>query len=186
MKPLTALVLPSLVCFLSLTVSPAIGKDPATSPEQDYLNGGYYLLHNLCDDEAQLPILLDLKTAPPELAQFADKISRTAKESMALLEHMRASDSQMEWDRNPLPAFEQDVRASIKDEKQHQLLFGSKDKEFARALLVSQAEASKYAANIAKVLAQRDKDPDHVRDFQRLSAKWHAIYDEAFRLLRDY
>ena len=45
---------------------------------------------------------------------------------------------------------------------------------------------SKYAANIDKVLAEQDKNPEHVRDLKRMSDQWHAIHDEAFRLLRNY
>ena len=154
--------------------------------ERDNLNGGYYLLHKLYSDESQLPILLDLKTAPPDLQQFADKISRTAKNGMATLDRMRDSDPKMSWDKNPLPQIEQDVRASITDEKQHQLLFGTKGPDFARALLVSQTEASKYAANINKVLAAQDPNPEHRRDLERMSKQWHSLYDEAFGLLRNY
>jgi hypothetical protein len=150
------------------------------------LNGGCFLLHDLLDNEASLPILLDLKTSPPEIQDFAIKISRAAKSGITTLEEMRDHDSAMNWDRNPLPKIEQDIRASITDEKEHQLLFGAKGPEFVRALLVSQAEASKYAANIAKVLSEKDGNPDHRQDFKRISEQWHALYDEDFRLLRNY
>jgi hypothetical protein len=150
------------------------------------INGGCFLLHDLLDNEASLPILLDLKTAPPEIQAFAIKISRAAKSGMRTLEVMRDHDASMNWDHNPLPKIEQDIRASITDEKEHQLLFGTKGPDFARALLVSQAEASKYAANIAKVLSAQDSNPDHRRDFKRISEQWHALNDEDFRLLRNY
>ncbi len=153
---------------------------------RENLNGGYFLLHNLYDNEAQLPILLDLKTAPPEIQQFAVKISKTAKEGLADLERMRDADPKMNWDKNPLPRIEQQVRDSIEGEKQHQLLFGTKGPDFVRAFLVSQSEATKYAANIDKVLAGQDENPAHQRDLSHMSAEWHALYDEVFRLLRNY
>jgi hypothetical protein len=99
---------------------------------------------------------------------------------------MRDSDPKISWDKNPLPKFEQDVRASIKGEKQHQLLFGTKDRDFVRAFLVSQAEASMYASNIAKVMAQKDRDPRHAHEFTRISDRWHALYEEDFHLMRNY
>lgn len=169
-----------------LTIGAAQSRAEDTTNYRDDLNGGYYLLHTLYDDESQLPLLLDLKTAPPELQQFADKISRTAKDGMATLDRMRKVDPKMNWEKDPLPTIEQDVRESITGEKQHQLLFGTKGPEFARALLVSQAEATKYAANIDKVLAGREKNPDHVRDLKRMAAQWSALFDESFRLLRNY
>jgi hypothetical protein len=153
---------------------------------RENLDGGCYQLHKLYDDESQLPILLDLKTAPPDIQQFADKISRAAKDGMATMDRMRQADPTMDWEKNPLPKIEQEVRASIQGEKQHQLLFGSKGPDFVRALLVSQSEAAKYAANLDKVLADEDTNPDEQRDFRRMSAQWHALYDEVFRLLRNY
>ena len=145
-----------LWCGVSIA-TPAKGGE--TSAHRDYLNGGYYLLHHLCEDEAKLPLLLDVKDAPPEIEKYADSISKTAKESMADLERMQESDARLNFDKNPLPRIERDVRESIEDEKQHQLLFGATGAEFVRALLVSQVEASSYALNLAKVLSQQEKDP---------------------------
>ena len=150
------------------------------------VNGGCYLLHDLLDNEASLPILLDLKTAPPEIQAYAIKLSRAAKSGLRTLDEMRDHDPAMNWDHNPLPKIEVDVRASITAEKEHQLLFGTKGSDFARALLVSQSEASKYAANIAKVLSEKDPNPDHRLDFKRISEEWHDLYDEDFRLLSHY
>jgi hypothetical protein len=150
------------------------------------VNGGCFLLHDLLGNEAGLPILLDLKTAAPEIQAYAIKISRAAKSGLRTLDEMQDHDPAMNWDRNPLPKIEVDVRASITAEKQHQLLFGAKGPDFARALLISQLEASKYAANIAKVLSEKDSNPDHRQDFKRISEEWHALNDEAFRLLSHY
>jgi hypothetical protein len=150
---------------------------------QEKLNGGYFLLHQLCDDDAQLPLLLDVKHAPEAIETFAIRISKTAKESNSLLEQMQDSDPALNFDRNPLPSIERDVRASIQDEKQHQLLFGTSDDAFVRALLVSQVEASNYGRNLAKVLSEQESDAKRIKLLERISAKWLAIHSEAFRLL---
>jgi hypothetical protein len=173
----------ALVCLLATTP----GNCQVESTRNfNNLNGGYYLLHKLYEDESQLPLLLDLKTASPELHQFADKISRTAKEGMSILDRMRYADPHMKWDKNPLPKVEQDVRESVQDEKEHQLLFGTEKSEFARAFLVSQAEATNYAANIDKVLAEQDNYPGHERLLKQMSAEWRSLYGESLRLLRQY
>jgi septal ring factor EnvC (AmiA/AmiB activator) len=160
-----------------------LSRGDGTTERQDKLNGGYYLLHHLCNDEAQLPLLIDLKHASAEIEAFADKISRTAKESNSLLEQMQDGDPAIKFNRNPLPAIERDVRESIQDEKQHQLLFGTKDAEFERALLVSQIEASNYAHNIAKVLSDQETDSNRIKSLAKISARWLAINQEAFRFL---
>jgi hypothetical protein len=175
-----------LVFFVTFfcVVTPTRGSD--VSDHQNYLNGGYYLLHHLCEDEAKLPLLLDVKTAPPEIKSYADHISKAAKETIADLEHMQETDACLKFDKNPLPRIERDVRESIQADKQHQLLFGTSGAEFARALLVSQAEASAYALNLAKVLSQQENEPDRVKTLQHISVKWRTIHQETMRLLRNY
>jgi hypothetical protein len=174
-----------LVFFVTVfcVVMPTRGSE--ISDHQNYLNGGYYLLHHLCEDEAKLPLLLDVKDVPPEIESYADHISKTAKETIADLEHMHESDTRLKFDKNPLPHIERDVRESIQADKQHQLLFGTTGAEFVRALLVSQAEASSYAFNLAKVLSQQENDPDRVKTLQHISVKWRAIHQETMRLLRN-
>ena len=172
-----------LICIVS-TVMSSFGDEP--NPHQAKLNGGYYLLHKLADDESQLPILLDLKHAPPEIIQYADKISKAGKETEGALEDMHDHDPKIQLDRNPLPPIENDVRDSIKDDKQHQLLFGTSNTEFVRALIVSQIEATGYALNLSKVLAEQESDPARIKKFQHLSARWLALRNEAFGILRNY
>ena len=170
-------------CTLAVTPLLQAGDQPSY---RENLNGGFFLLHDLLDNEADVPLLLDLKTAPQEIQDFAKKISLTAKDGEAAMDKMRDADPRINWDKNPLPKIEQDVRASITEEKQHQLLFGTQGPDFVRAFLLSQAEASKYAANIAKVLAQQDKNAWHSREFSRISARWHALNEQDFQLLRNY
>jgi hypothetical protein len=178
------------LCFLCLGVGAALAFPTAhageASQRQEKLNGGYYLLHHVASDESQLPLLLLIKHAPPEVKDYADRISRTGKETVAVIERLQRGDASIQFDKNPLPAIEQDTRDSIKADKQHQLLFGTKDAEFVRALLVSQIEASTYALNLAKVLAEQEKDPDRVTTLHHLSAQWLEMRNQAFRLLRNY
>jgi hypothetical protein len=172
------------LCLLGSVGTGVRGDDLITN--RDNLNGGFFLLHDLLSNEHDVPLLTDLKTSPQEIQDFAKKVSLTAEDGKVALDKMRDSDSKISWDNNPLPKFEQDVRASIKGEKQHQLLFGTKDRDFVRAFLVSQAEASMYASNIAKVMAQEDNNPRHARELTRISDRWHALYEEDFRLMRNY
>jgi hypothetical protein len=182
-KYVSSLLFPVLLGLVTVS-SPANANDAST--ERDNLNGGYYLLHKLCDDEAQLPLLMDIKTTPKEIDAFAIRISQTAKESLATLDRLKSHDKNLDFDQNPLPKIEQDVRDSIKGEKQHQLLFGTTGPDFARAVLVSQIEASSYAENLSKVLAAQEKDSDRSKSLGRMADKWRLIHDQAFALLKHY
>jgi hypothetical protein len=178
------LFIPSLIVFLwSTTAVVTLGWGDEAAEKQGKLNGGYYLLHQLCEDEAKLPLLLDVKHAPSEIVNFADRISETAKECIADLEQMQDSNPAVKFNRNPLPPIERDVREAIQDEKQHQLLFGTSDAEFERALLVSQIEASNYARNIAKILANQETDPKRIKHLAKISFRWLTIHKESFRML---
>ncbi len=185
MKPFTAklfvLSFIALFWYASTAFTWALGSE--AEGRQEKLNGGYYLLYHLCGDEAQLPLLIDMKHTSAEIESFADRISKTAKESNAVLEQMQDGDPALKLNRNPLPPIERDVRASIEDEKQHQLLFGTSAAEFERALLVSQIEASNYASNIAKVLAEQETDSKRIKSLEKISSRWLAIHQESFRLL---
>ena len=165
-------------------MEPIRGEMPTSLAAQ--LNGGYFLLHQLSEDEAKLPLLLLVKHSPNEIKAFADRISRTAKETLATLDRLRKGDPSIQFDRNPLPQIEQDTRASIQADKQHQLLFGTSGSEFDRALLISQIEACTYGLHLAKVTAEQETDPDRAKTLQHVSAHWLRLRDEAYRLLRNY
>jgi gas vesicle protein len=150
---------------------------------QHYLNNGYSLLHDLCDQEKSLDMILIVKTTPKDVADFAHEVSKAAKEDLDQLEDLQDHDKAIRFDQKALPQFELDTRASIKDDKQHMLLFGTTDKNFARALLVTQIEAGGYGMNLAKVLADAEPNAHRAAVAQKISARWEKIRDKAYRLL---
>ena len=150
---------------------------------QHYLNNGYSLLYGLCDQEKQVEMILIVKTTPKDVADFVHQVSQTAKHNAALLEDLQDRDKAIRFDQKGLPQFELDTRDSIKDDKQHMLLFGTTDKAFARALLVTQTEAGTYGMNLAKVLADAEPNPHRAAVLQKISASWEKLRDKAYRLL---
>jgi len=168
--------------FVSFAPS-ATGSD--TSERWAYLNGGYHLLYQVCDDESNVSMIFLVKDAPVKIEVYAKHVSKTADESLVILEHMQDREPQLKFDRNPLPAVERDVRASIRSDKEDQLVFDTSGPDFVRAFLVSQIEASSYASNLAKVLEDRETDPRRIQALREVSAKWKAIRQDSFRLLRD-
>ena len=172
-----------LAGFLILSVGSNLSAGEKSDAQAE-LNGGYYLLHQLCDDEAHLGLLLMVKDAPKVISTYAREVADVADKDRATLERLQDTDKYLKLDDNPLPPIELAVRDSIKDEKQHRLLFGTTGSDFVQSLLVSQLEASTYATNIAKVLAAKEKDPDRIRTLQRISAHWAKLRDEGYQLLK--
>jgi len=171
----------SMICLWGAGNAMASGRGSEASDRQDKLNGGYYLLHHLCEDEVQLPLLVAIKHTPPDIVDYVDRIAKTAHSGLDTMDRIKKGNSSVQFDKNPLPPIEIDVRASIRETKQHQLVFGTTDKAFVRALLISQIEATSYGLHLAKVLAEQD--PDRSKALQALSAKWSARNDEAYKLL---
>jgi hypothetical protein len=175
-----ALWLGLLVCAQNIRAA-----DQVPDAEQKDRNGGYYLLHNLLHDEADVDKIMLIKNASPEIGRFTKEVSALANDSLATLDSLQDKDPAIHFGDNPLPPIEQAVRDSIKGDKQHQLLFGTKGAAFVRALLVSQIEASMYAKHLATVLADREKN-DHARHaLEKMSGQWSRMADHAYTLLAE-
>jgi hypothetical protein len=155
----------------------------ASQDQKVYLTNGYGLLHHLCEQEEPLDMILIVKTAPKDVADFAHEVSRAAHANAALLEDLQDHDKSLRFDQPGLPQFEEDTRTSIRADKQHMLLFGTTNAAFARALLVTQIEAGTYGMNLAKVLADAEPDARRAAVVRKVSASFEKIRDKAYRLL---
>jgi hypothetical protein len=156
--------------------------DTDSGSKQD-LRAGFFLLHQVCDQESQVDMLNIIKTTPPDVGDYVKRVSGLAKESLATLDRFADHDSSLEDTTNPLPVFEQAARKNIEAEKEHQLLFGTKGNLYARRLLFSQVQAATYIVNLSKTWTERDPDADRAAAMRKMSAQWTKIREEGFRLL---
>jgi hypothetical protein len=150
---------------------------------QREMNYGYGLLHSLCDDETQVDMISLVKTTPPSVDKFVHEVAQNAKDDMDTLDKIADRDPALNYDKQGLPEIEVQTRASIKAGKQHLLLFGSKDSDFAKTLLVTQIEASTYGENLAKVLADDETNPHRAAELRRIASGWEKIKNRAYALL---
>ena len=148
-----------------------------------YFTNGYSLLYKLCADEKPLDQILIVKTTPKEIAAYLHEVSKSAKEDVSMLEDLHDQDHAVRFNARGLPQFEEDTRDSIRDEKQHLLLFGTKDSSFVRALLVTQIEAGTYGDNLAKVLADAEPNAHRAAVVRKISQRWEKLRDRAYALL---
>ncbi len=151
---------------------------------QSALNDGYSLFYDFCDQESALSLLLWIKTAPPDIADYAKRISATAKEDMAILKKFGVSDSALRLDKISLPPFELEVRKSMGDDRKQQLIWGSSGAAFAQAVRMTQSEVTNYGLHVAKVLSETDPDPDRARAMRQIYKKWSDLHAEAYTLGR--
>jgi len=177
------LVLASLsaaIFIISAGSSPAAEGNAA----QSSLNDGYSLFYQFCDQESQLSLLLWFKSAPSGIADYAKRISATAKDDLATLKKFSQGDSALRLDKVSLPGFELDVRKSMAADRQQQLVWHSSGPAFAQAVCMTQSEATSYGLHVAKVLSETEPDPDRARAMRHIYEKWLALHDESYKLVR--
>jgi hypothetical protein len=168
--------------FWSIDTASFAGESNAAA--QSSLNDGYSLFYQFCDQESQLSLLLWIKSAPPDIADYAKRISATASADMATLKKFAAQDRGLRLDKVSLPSFELNVRKSMAADQQQQLVWHSPGPAFAQAIAMTQSEATDYGLHVAKVLAETEVDPDRAQAMRRIYAKWVALHDESYQLER--
>lgn len=167
-----------LATLIALVV-PARGDDH----DAHYRTNGYSLLYKLCDQEKPLELILIVKTTPKEVGDFLHQVSAAAKQDLHQLDELRDNDKSLKFDDRGLPQFEEDTRLSIRADKEHMLLFGTKGSAFARAILVTQIEAGTYGMNLAKVLADAEPNAHRAAVVRKIGARWEKLRDRAYALL---
>jgi hypothetical protein len=153
-----------------------------TKASQASLNDGYSLFYDFCSQESELSLLLWIKHTPPSIADYATRISATAKDDMATLKKFVADDKDMRLDKVSLPDFEQQVRKSMADDRKQQLVWGSSGAAFAQAVRMTQSEVTNYGLHVAKILAETEPDPDRAAAMRKMYDKWTALHVEAYKL----
>ena len=155
-----------------------------TKTSQASLDDGYSLFYDFCNQESALSLLLWIKTTPPNLADYARRISATAKDDMAILKKFSMDDKTMRLDKVSLPDFELQVRKSMADDRKQQLVWGSSGADFAQAVRMTQSEVTNYGLHVAKILAETEPNPERAATMQKIYAKWSAFHVEAYKLGR--
>jgi hypothetical protein len=121
---------------------------------------------------------------PPDISDYARKISSTAEHDMAVLKGMGVADHSLRLDKVSLPSFEMNVRQSMADDRKQQLLWGSSGTAFAQAVTMTQCEVTNYGLHVVKVLSETEPDPDRAHALRQMYDQWQALHTEAYRLNR--
>jgi hypothetical protein len=147
------------------------------------LNNGYSIMHHLFEQEKQVDLILMIKTTPKPVADFVHEVSKSADDDLTILDRMAAHDSAIRFDVPGLPPIETKTRESIKDDKQHTLLFGTQGSDFAKTLLITQVEAGTYGMNMCKVMADEEPSGHRATELRRISSRWEKLRNKAYALL---
>ena len=158
---------------------------PAMAKPVDLMtrNNSLALLDELLDDEKNVHLLLVIKSASPELKQLVKTISKTANEGSKMIKAFKKADPGLNLPGNGLPPGEKAAREGLSQTKEHDLLH-SKGPELELQLLLTQAEALGYGAQLALDVAANDSQPDRSRQFARLSEQLKLLHEQVIGMLR--
>lgn len=138
-------------------------------------NNGYSLLYDLVSKESGVDKLLYVKNERKAIGDLIREIAKTSKQLKEQLEKYAREDSSLQLNELGLPAVELETRAAIDSAMAKKLLLSWND-AFEVQLLVSQAEAVRYATYLCRRIAKIETSParaDYLnlvsKDFERLS-----------------
>ena len=149
------------------------GRDDVTQTHAARI-AGYSLLDQILADEARVGGILLLRSASEPTEQLVRQIAEAAQTARAELAAFADQTPWLRFDRPGLPAVEIAVREAITRQLRHQLLFEGR---FERNLLLTQVDATRYVAALARALREQEDD-DERRVFLKALAgawdQWHA------------
>ena len=160
---------------------------PATSAKRPVdlvtRNNSVALLDELLNEEKDVSLILIIKVTSPELKQLVKNISQTASKGAKLLASEKKKDPGLELKGNGLPPGEKAARAGLSKTKEHELL-SAKGAEFELQLLLTQAEALGYGAQLALDAAVNDPQPVRARQLASLSSQLKLLHEQVIAMLR--
>jgi hypothetical protein len=141
------------------------------------------LLHDLLGDESDLSKVLIIKDASPPVVQLIKDISKAAGDAQKKLEAFSQTNPPRDWDRLGLPPGEAAVRDGMAKTKEHDLLHAS-GKEFEFLVLLTQADAMGYGAQLARTAAENAPDPGRAAQLAVISNRLNQLHADVLGLLR--
>lgn len=172
----------------SPTAATLASSAPAATPRKpaDLMtrNNSLTLLDQLLDDEKNVHFLLVIKSATPELKRLVKTISQTSGEGSKMIKACKKGDPGLSLPGNGLPPGETAARAGLSKTKEHDLLH-SKGPELELQLLLTQAEALGYGAQLSLDVAVNDPQADRSRQFARLSEQLKLLHEQVIAMLRE-
>jgi hypothetical protein len=146
-------------------------------------NEGYSLLYQLLGQESDVAKILIIKHADAPVTEVIKEISAACTQAKGELDAFHEKDHHLSFVMSNLPKVEQETRAAIQSTDTKELLFSS-GKTFEQRLLFTQAQAMNYAAHLAQVLHDQEKDTDRKDFLAKLDARCTALHDKVIGLMQ--
>ena len=171
-----------LSALLAGCQSPPARPRAETTVSETTRNNCYSLLYQLLGDEKNVSKLRFIKREDSDVKQLLIKISDAARKAHTELEAFSKLDPSLQLNAVNLPPGEDKTRQDISAVTEKQLLHESGEK-LELDLLLTQIDALRYAAHLAKVAGQNDFNSERAQYLARLSQQMQSLHDEAVAFL---
>lgn len=159
--------------MLSGCAAPKQQSADAQAPANTQLSHGYSLLYSLVSKQSNLDKVLILKSASEPTKQLIKRIAQASAAAKKQIEELAKLDPALVLNDEGLPAIESATRAAIESATSKQLLFGGDS--FELRLLLTQVEATRYGAALARQLAAADPDPARVSWLESFAQQYEDL-----------
>lgn len=155
---------------------------PEEGNEERIRNEGYSLLYTLMDQERNVGKILIIKRIDEPSANLIKAISERCGQAKDKLDELQERYPGIDMEMTHLPVIEQKARDSIASAATKQLLF-SAGELFRARLLLTQAEAMKYGAHLAKALHDQEINEERKPFLDELSKDLTDFHDQVVELV---
>jgi hypothetical protein len=169
--------------MVGCATSSAHPKPPAANDEIDRQNNeGYSILYKLMSDESRVGGIFFIKKADESISAPIKELSLVCQAAKKRLEDFRAADNRLDFDVLDLPYIEQRSR-DLEAADDRKLLLLSNGKSFELELLFTQAQATGYAIELSRALAEKETDPARKAFLLDLQQQCTAFHERLMKLL---
>jgi hypothetical protein len=166
-------------CAASASHPPSSSAAAGISQENEE---GYSILYKLMSDEARVGGIFFIKKADESISVPIKQLSLACQAAKKRLEDFRAADNRLHLDMPDLPYIEQRSR-DLEASDDRKLLLFSKGKTFELNLLFTQAQATGYASELCRALAENETDAQRKAFLLDLQEQFSAYHERLMKLL---
>jgi len=170
-----------LVCALASTACKSTPDKATADPPKDSANvalsEGYALLYKVLSDQSGVDRLFVFRSASGPTKQLVQSIAQTCRDGKQHLDQRQETlkAEGIGFDARGLPVIEAESRTILASRSSSQLLTGGR---FEVNLLLTQSEATRYIAALAKALADHDGNEKRSQWLNDLSQQMFELQDQ--------
>lgn len=155
-------------------------KEP--TPQDVERDEGYALLYDLLKQESGVADIFNVKSASDPVKNVVTDIAEASKQAVTKLENIARQDGFLNFDDTGLPKVEEQTRKKIAFATAGSLLL-SRGETFEKQLLLTQAEATKYAHYLAVTLAEAEDKSAVRKQIQAIAEQFKKLNERVIAML---